>query len=563
MGVPKYSPFLGVVPAIELDTKALQYMRVTDFEVVQQVNGIPSLRMTLKRKDTSPMKWDMFDRDVASFVPGTKIALSMPMPTVERTWTLFAGIVTSQRIVWDKDQSNPVLMVRAEHALRKLDGPLVSDIYQKRSDKSVLTELLEKYVTLGKNDIKGPDHEQLIQWRCSHWYWLRRRLRASGIWLLPHMDKVDCVLPSLSGARIHKIHPTADVPDLPVLEQVEWQCDNSTISAQMEGRHWDIAQQNVSPTVLANPAQIGSGGLDPRRIRSLTNETWQFYDAVSLVDGEMQPKLDGRFLMQHAAAVTTRLTLRADAQTLRYRLGDIVELGGLGTRASGRALMCGIRHRWDPPHFTTTVTTGLDDPLAIDAAALPRASALTVAVVADYEEDETQADRIRIRLPELGEQTIWARFAKPFASAGSGFHLYPKPKDEVLVAFIDDDPRYPVVLGATHNPVNMAPMPDDAKTDRQAWRGWIEVDDETKRFLGVNFADAHVRVESRDSVLHVGTAGRDSETDDHRSRLHIGKDGVDASGATITIDASDKVTVKGASHVAIVGKAIDLKQHDS
>ena len=47
--------------------------------------------------------------------------------------------------------------------------------------------------------------------------------------------------------------------------------------------------------------------------------------------------------------------------------------------------------------------------------------------------------------------TLWARVAVPFAGESRGAFLLPDVGDEVLIAFLGGDPRFPVVLGSFWN----------------------------------------------------------------------------------------------------------------
>lgn len=70
--------------------------------------------------------------------------------------------------------------------------------------------------------------------------------------------------------------------------------------------------------------------------------------------------------------------------------------------------------------------------------------------------------RVQVRLhglsgPEGQDGTLWARVAVPFAGAERGAYLIPDVGDEVLVTFVNGDPRYPVVIGSLWNGRDAAP----------------------------------------------------------------------------------------------------------
>lgn len=71
--------------------------------------------------------------------------------------------------------------------------------------------------------------------------------------------------------------------------------------------------------------------------------------------------------------------------------------------------------------------------------------------------------RVQVRLlawDGVGAQDgpLWARVAAPFAGASRGAFLVPDVGDEVLVTFVDADPRQPVVVGGLWN--GGAPAPE-------------------------------------------------------------------------------------------------------
>lgn len=52
---------------------------------------------------------------------------------------------------------------------------------------------------------------------------------------------------------------------------------------------------------------------------------------------------------------------------------------------------------------------------------------------------------------------VWARVALPFAGENRGAFMLPDVGDEVLVSFVNGDPRYPVVVGGLWNGASPAP----------------------------------------------------------------------------------------------------------
>jgi uncharacterized protein involved in type VI secretion and phage assembly len=77
-------------------------------------------------------------------------------------------------------------------------------------------------------------------------------------------------------------------------------------------------------------------------------------------------------------------------------------------------------------------------------------------------QDTDNRNRIQIRVYNADGITgqdgpIWARVAVPFAGGKRGAFFIPDVGDEVVVAFLAGDPRFPIVLGSLWNGADTAP----------------------------------------------------------------------------------------------------------
>lgn len=94
-------------------------------------------------------------------------------------------------------------------------------------------------------------------------------------------------------------------------------------------------------------------------------------------------------------------------------------------------------------------------------------------VVSGFADDQTQwtelvrADRfgrVKVRFPwDDVECSGWVRVSQAWANQTSGFFHLPLIGDEVLVAFVDGSPDWPIIVGSVHNPERPTPytMPDE------------------------------------------------------------------------------------------------------
>lgn len=79
-------------------------------------------------------------------------------------------------------------------------------------------------------------------------------------------------------------------------------------------------------------------------------------------------------------------------------------------------------------------------------------------------DDPEGKNRVQVRLYAFDavagqDAPLWARVAAPFAGDDRGTFFLPDVDDEVLVMFVQGDPRYPIILGGLWN--GAAPAPAD------------------------------------------------------------------------------------------------------
>jgi Rhs element Vgr protein len=149
--------------------------------------------------------------------------------------------------------------------------------------------------------------------------------------------------------------------------------------------------------------------------------------------------------------------------------GDIVTLAGVGDRYNGNVFVTGVRHdndlgrgwkthvqfgsveRWMGDHH------GVSAPRA--AALLPGIAGLQIGVVTSNEDPDGE-HRVRVRLPLVdgSGDGVWARVAALDAGADRGTFFRPELGDEVVVGFLDGDPRRAVMLGMLNSSAKAAPL---------------------------------------------------------------------------------------------------------
>jgi uncharacterized protein involved in type VI secretion and phage assembly len=174
---------------------------------------------------------------------------------------------------------------------------------------------------------------------------------------------------------------------------------------------------------------------------------------------------------------------------------------------------------------------------------LPGVNGLHIGVVLDPDDSEDGGQyRVKVHAPMIrsGNEGFWARVATLDAGAKRGVYFRPQKNDEVVLGFLGDDPREPVILGYLHSKSSHeSPLPLDKGKQQY---GFV-----TKQGLKLVFDDSNKRMSL---VVPSGSDKKTITINDASGALELKDDKgntIKMDGSGILIDASkNNVTIKGA-----------------
>ena len=209
---------------------------------------------------------------------------------------------------------------------------------------------------------------------------------------------------------------------------------------------------NLTPSALADVI-----GGDPIKLRH----------SGKLSEPELQAWANGRLMKERLAKIRGRARFQGLATILP---GKIIEISGVGERFEGKVYVSGVRHAVSEGDWKTDAQLGLTPELFSTtydlrpmpaSGLLPAVAGLQIGIVTVLENDPDGEDRIKVRLPMIStsDEGMWARISTLDAGKERGTFFRPEIGDEVIVGFLNDDPRHPVVLGMCHSSAKPAPEP--------------------------------------------------------------------------------------------------------
>jgi Rhs element Vgr protein len=298
-----------------------------------------------------------------------------------------------------------------------------------------------------------------VQYKTTDWDFLVNRAESNGQVVICEPDGIKTIAPEVNSTADLALQFGATLLDF----EVELDGRNQEESLTAFGWSYYNQEENESETSLGNLATVGNLASADLATALSNNPETSHYAAIA-----KQQELDA---LAAAEQIRRRLSKLRATVTVQGNTtctpGSTVQLNGLGDRFNGNALVTGVLHAFKNGVWKTALQLGLDPishletfkPLPKSAYAIPRTQGLEIGIVTDLE-DPTGSFRVRVQFPALGDQpSVWARMAQPDAGSERTVFFRPEVGDEVIVGFINDDPRSPIILGALHSAAKASPVP--------------------------------------------------------------------------------------------------------
>ncbi len=543
-----------VTPTVLSEGKTMDpAYEILSIDVSREVHRIPRAELHLDDGHAARQSFPISDSEL--FAPGKEIEIKLRYEGGADE-TVFKGMVVRHGV--EASASGSALVVQMKDAAVKLTGPRHSAVFREKSDGEIIGEIVEQ-AGLGKGTLAAtePRHPEIVQYNSTDWDFILMRAEALGLFVVVDDGEVSLAKLELNGSPRHTFEWGVDE-----IYDFEMEADAGRQYGGFESVAWSLKDQKLTPARQAKAFATQQGNLDGEEIaRSFGFGTCTLSHPVAMGTGELQAWADAGMARNRMAMLRGRIAV---AGFSGIRPLDVMEVVGIGERFNGKTLVTGIRHRVDAGGWQTDVQFGLspegfcrqEDLTDCPAAGLlPAVSGLQVGVVAAFEEDPDKEYRARITLPGLGEKdaAVWARLASPDAGRERGYFFRPEEGDEVVVGFLNDDPRQPVVLGSLYGSKNSPPA-DWAKLSADNLRkGFVTRKGTVVGFVDDEKASVFIETAQKNKIVLDDESETIQMSDQHGNSVVLSKDGVEIKSAKdVIIDGSR-------GNVEIRGKKVDVR----
>lgn len=526
---------------------------ILSIEIHKKIHRIPSAVFTVLLPIDIGGGKSFAASESEDFLPGTEVEIKLGYES--KTDSVFKGIIIRHGIKSETGE-RPQLILHCQDKAVKMTVYKKVQAFQQQSDAQIIESIisnngLEKNVVATKYV-----HPQLLQTGVTDWDFIVTRAEANGLISYADAGKVMVKKPLASGKADLVLSFDQDVFDfeaemdagyqLPVVKALSWDYSKGKFVSAKSQEPTINKQGNISGKKLSEV--LGTAGVGMPFTTPMSTK-------------ELEGIAEGILLRSRLAALRGRVSFFGSAKP---QLNTLIELKGFGNRFDGAALISSIKHTLREGEWRTEIGFGLPatffaerHPAATSSASLlPSVRGLQNGVVTSNEDPKKEA-QIQVNIPVLST-TLWARHASFYATTGKGVWFQPEVGDEVIVGFLNDDPRFPIILGSLYSAKNAPPYVADEKNSIKAIITKndlkIELNDEEKILTIQTPAGNKFTLSDKDKSITV--------IDQNKNTLTMDSSGITLkSDKNITLDAGGNINLKAKQNIsgAATGGDVSLK----
>lgn len=546
---------------------------VTHVQVNRCLNRISFAKLRLIESDVASQQMEVSDQDL--FSPGKSIEIKAGYHGDEET--VFKGIIIRHGLKI-KSQQAPVVEIECKDEAVKMVVDRKNRYFFEQSDGEIIEAIAGEHGLSSEVDDPGVSHPEMVQYFATDWDFVVARAEATARYVSTKDNTLVVLKPDLEqdakfvltyGSSIFEFeaemdardqYPSARIaawnPDDQALREAEANADGVSSLGGGLGGVLGAAAGAVAGAAAAVGISLPGQPPNTDYTQTLGIDFFRLQHGGHLSDEEVQKWAEAQFQKSQLAKLRGRV--RFDGVADIYP-GDSLELQGVGLRHNGTVYVTAIRHEIGEGKWLTDAQFGLppawfiaqfEDVLFPPAAALlPAVHGLQIGVVTAVGPDPDGQDRIRVRLPLIDNVSdgIWVRIAAQDAGDSRGAFWRPELDDEVVVGFLQDDPREAVVLGMMHSAAKPAPL---TASDANPEKGWI-TRSEMKLIFNDDQTSLTIESPGGKKIVIDDTAGHIELSDENNNRITLDQNG-------ITIEAGQNLVLKAANSVTVEG--VDISQ---
>jgi len=539
--------------------------QILSISITREINRIPNATIIIRDGESSDRKFEI--SNTQELIPGNKVNIKVGRDG--DNYQVFEGIITKHSIKV-RENGNSELCLECRDQAYAMTLGRKSHYFEEVTDEQVFDELIGRHSNLTSNpDPTQTNHKELIQHHISDWDFLLLRAEAIGMLVSVDDGKINIFKPDTGADPVLQISYGSSILEFEATMDLQSQFKN------IQAKSWDYGNQQLFEAETDSASFTEHGNIAGNTLADKNKLEYEMHHSGHVLEQELQDWVDGVMLRSRLAKIRGRAKFTGFSGV---KPGEMVKLIGVGERFEGNSFVTAVKHEMGYGMWDTHIQFGLDplrysyvhkDVADASAAGLVGCiQGLQVGKVVQLENDPDGQDRILVKIPVIDNdaQGIWTRVASLDAGSDRGAFFRPEIDDEVIVGFINQDPRDAVVLGMLHSSANPAPITaqdvnhekgfttrskmhihfnDDTKT--------ITIDTPAKNFITLDEGNQKIEIKDQnDNYILMEPSGIKMESPQNievKAGVNLSMEAgaaFDIKGATVTIKSDGNLTAEGA-----------------
>lgn len=523
---------------------------VTDIRIEQYVNRIAEAEIILLDGNAAQQEFKIADS--YNFIPGSEIEIKLGYEG--KNDSIFKGVVVKQIIKIDQSTGSRLHVICKDKCLgmainRKnriftdiKDSDLISQI---AGDSGLSTDITATAV----------QHKEIVQYYCTDWDFIMNRAELNGLVVTTNGGKLIAAKPDVSAT------PELSMTFGDDILEFEGEIDATYQYAGVEGNCWDPGSQSVVNAKAKEPTVNNQGNITGSKLADVLNSgNNQINSSVALDQDHVQVWVDSALLKSRLSQYKGSITFQGSNKA---RPNATIELNGLGDRFNGNAYISGVVHNLSEGRWFTEARIGLSAEWFVDkhpvvapnaSGLIPGIKGLQTGIVKKIDSDPDNEFRVQVEIPILGAEGkyVWARLCSFYTGSGFGAYFKPELNDEVILGFMNDDPRFPVILGSVFS---SSISPSETPEEKNNIKTLL-----TREGMQIKFDEEY-------KIITVLTPGGNtlilSDEDQGITITDQNSNEIQMNGAGIVLDSKSDLTLRAAQGVTVQGGTISINGDQS
>jgi Rhs element Vgr protein len=528
---------------------------VLSLTVHRAVNRIPTATIVLR--DGAAAEETFAASEGADLIPGKQVEIAIGYDGMDQR--MFKGLIVKHAIKVGAN-GDSILVLDCKDVAAKLAIGRHSRYFTEVKDSDAIAQIISSYAGISPDiaSTKGK-HPEIVQYYASDWDFILSRAEMNGLIVLAEDGKLKVKAPSTSG------NPTVTLTYGVNLLEFAAEMDARTQHQAVKAQVWDYRNQTLQEATASEPQVNNQGNLSGKTLaNAIAPDAWELRHSGQLEQVELKAWADAQLLKSRLAKIQGKVKTVGNPNA---KPDTLVELKGLGRRFNGLAYVSGVRHEMVAGTWYTYLYLGLENQWFYQvtdiverpaSGLLPGVNGLQIGVVVQLKEDPKGEDRILVKTPTIDFQSegIWSRIATLDAGNNRGSFFRPEIGDEVVLGFLNDDPRDPIVLGMLNSSAKPAPLKAEDKNHHKGFftRSQMKVsfDDEKKIITLETPGGNKIIISDEDKGIAL--------KDQNGNTITMNDSGITIkSPKDITLEATGKLTLKGVQDTNIEGLNVNVK----